>query len=105
MVFDDFRRLFASNCSELGGGASSLGGGCGLVALLAFPVLLDLAFDFGAGSDDALVVSHGFLCGFTGISGCVGSISGGGCGGDGAFADVLFRRDAAKPRNNFPSCA
>ena len=104
MGFDDFRRLFASTCSGLGGGFFSLGAGAGLVAPRAFPVLLDLAFDFGAGSDDALVVSHGFLCGFTGISGGVGSISGGGCGGDGSFADAMFRCAADMLRNNFPSC-
>ena len=60
-TFDASRRLDASTCIWLGGGASSLGGGGGLVAPLAFPVLLDLAFDFGVGSDDDLAVPLGVL--------------------------------------------
>ncbi len=58
-TFDASRRLDASTCSSLGGGASSLGGGAGLLAALAFPVLLDLAFDFGVGSDDGLAMPLG----------------------------------------------
>ena len=62
------RRLDASTCISLGGCASSLGAGAGLVAPLAFPVLLDLAlsvgvfdiaFGFGAGADDGLAMPHG----------------------------------------------
>ena len=56
MVFDASRRLDASTCKSLGGDASSLGGGAGLLAL-AFPVLLDLALDFGGGADDGLGAS------------------------------------------------
>ncbi len=62
MFFDISRRLDASTCSSLGGGASSLGGGAGLLAALACPVLLNLAFDFGAGSDDDLAMP---LCVFS----------------------------------------
>ena len=115
LVFAACRRLFASNCSRLGGGFFSLGAGAGLVAHLASPVLLDLPFDFGAGADDALAMPPGFLRGRVGIGGCVvsinsdcgcdGSISGGGSGGDGSFADAMFRCAADMLRNNFPSCA
>ena len=60
ITFDAARRLDASTCISLGGGASSLGGGAGLLAALAFPVgVLDLAFDFGAGADDGLAMPHG----------------------------------------------
>ena len=117
-VFAARRRLFASTCSRLGGVFFILGAGGGLVAPLADSMLLDLAFDFaldfGAVAEDAVAISHGFLCGFTGISGCVGSSNGvgcggsisvGGCGGVGAPADALFRCDDDKLRNNFPSCA
>ena len=116
-VFAARRRLFASTCSRLSGVFFILGAGGGLVAPLADSMLLDLAFDFAlyfsAGTDDALAISHGFLCGLTGISGCVGSsngvgcdgsISGGGSGGDGSFADAMFRCAADMLRNNFPSC-
>ena len=111
-VFAACRRLFASNCSGLGGGFFSLGAGGGLVAPRAFPVLLDLAFNSGAGADDALAMPPGFLRGRVGIGGCVssinsdcdGSISGGDSGGDGSFADAMFRCAADMLRNNFPSC-
>ena len=56
-TFDLPRRLAASTCISLGGGASSLGGGAGL---LARPGVLDLAFAFGAGSD-AVRGTLGFL--------------------------------------------
>ena len=41
-AFDAPRRLFASNCISLGGGAFSLGAGAGLPTR---PGVLDLAFD------------------------------------------------------------
>ena len=111
-VFAARRRLFASNCSRLSGGFFILGAGAGLVAPRAFPVLLDLAFNSGAGADDALAMPPGFLRGRVGIGGCVssinsdcdGSISGGDSGGDGSFADAMFRCAADMLRNNFPSC-
>ena len=118
-TFDASRRLDASTCSGLGGGASSLGCGVGLVAPLAFPVLLDLDFDFGAGADDALEVSPVAVFfirliaaslvsdgrrsnggGFVGTGGCDWSISGG--GGDVAFAGMLFWCVAVMLRKNFP---
>ena len=111
-VFAARRRLFASNCSRLSGVFFILGAGGGLVAPRAFPVLLDLAFNSGAGADDALAMPPGFLRGRVGIGGCVsainsdcdGSISGGDSGGDGSFVDAMFRCAADMLRNNFPSC-
>ncbi len=106
-TFDASRRFAASICISLGGGASSLGGGAGLLASLSCRVLLDLAFDFGAGSDDGLVVPLGVFPvirliaaslvsagkgsyggGFVGIGGFDTSISCG--GGDAAFTDAAF---------------
>ncbi len=60
MVFDASRRLDASICKSLGPGlsiGSAYNISWGLVAPLAFPVLLDLALDFGGGADDDLGVS------------------------------------------------
>ena len=97
-----------------------MGGGAGLLAALFFPVLLDLDFGFGAGTDAALSVPFGdfFVInlfaaslfsggrwangGFVGIDGSA-RISGG--GGDGAFAGMLFRCDADMLRKNFPICS
>ena len=82
LLFADNRRFFASSSSGWGGGFFSLGGGAGLVAALLFPVLLDLAFGSRTGSDDALSIPHGFLCGFAGIRCCSGSINSGVCDND-----------------------
>ena len=48
LLFGACLRLFASNSISLGGGGFSLGAGAGLPTR---PGVLDLAFDFGAGSD------------------------------------------------------
>ena len=118
-TFDASRRLDASTCNSLGSpfpiDAAYVIVGL-LAALAAFasrPVLLDLAFDFGAGSDDGLAMPHGVFfvirfiasslvssgkwskgSGRVGTDGCDGSISGG--AGDGDFAGLSFRRFSAR---------
>ncbi len=101
-----------------------------LAALAAFasrPVLLDLAFDFGAGSDDGLVMPHGafrvirfiatslvsdgkwsYGVGRVGADVCDGSNSDGGSDASVGSGDVdgsSFRRFSAiaRLRNIFPS--
>ena len=105
-TFDFPRRLAASTCISLGGGASSLGGGAGLPTR---PGVLDLAFDFGAGSDAGrgtlgfipalrLIVASrvsfgknsGGVC-FVGIGGCVISTFSG--AGEVVFPAIRFRSD------------
>ena len=56
------RRLDASSCKSLGGGAFSLGAGGGLVAHLAFPALLDLALSGGGSDVDLLTSCRGLPC-------------------------------------------
>ncbi len=84
-----------------------------LAALAAFasrPVLLDLAFDFGAGSDDGLAMPHGVFCVIRFIATSLvsdGKWSYGvdrvGAGGSDASAGLRLRRFSAW--NVFPNCS